>query len=64
VLPAGVPRLAIEAGVPLGLARILGSGDRFHGMTGFGASAPWQRLAEHFGFTTDAVVAAARELLG
>ncbi len=64
VLPAGVPRLAIEAGVSHGLAPILAQGDRFHGMTGFGASAPWQKLAEHFGFTTDAVVAAAREMLG
>jgi transketolase len=64
VLPTGVPRLAIEAGVELGLAPILAPGDRFHGMTRFGASAPWQKLAEHFGFTTDAVVAAARELLG
>ncbi len=64
VLPTGIPRLAIEAGVEQGLAPVLAPGDRFHGMTGFGASAPWQKLAEHFGFTTDAVLAAAREMLG
>jgi transketolase len=32
-------------------------------MGGFGASAPAAALAERFGFTTAAVVAAARELL-
>jgi transketolase len=32
------------------------------GMDGFGASAPIEALMPHFGFTVDAVVAAARSL--
>jgi len=51
VLPASVPRLVVEAGVELGVARLLRPGDRFHGMHGFGASAPYGVIAEHFGFT-------------
>ena len=33
-------------------------------MRTFGASAPLKELLQHFGFTTDHVVAAAREQLG
>jgi transketolase len=56
-------RLGVEAGVVEGLARVLRPGDGFHGMHTFGASANYQKLAEHFGFTTPAVVAAAKALL-
>jgi transketolase len=63
VLPDGAPRLVVEAGVELGLAPLLRPGDRFHGMSGFGASAPYGVLAEHFGFTPDAVAKLAREML-
>jgi transketolase len=38
-------------------------GDGFHGMKGFGASANFTKLAEHFGFTSKAVVEAAKGLL-
>ena len=58
------PRLVVEAGVELGLAQVIRPGDRFHGMDGFGTSAPYQVLGEHFGFTTENVLALARELLG
>ncbi len=57
------PRLAVEAGVELGMAALLRPGDRFHGMNGFGASASYKVLAEHFGFTPEAVTAIAREML-
>ncbi len=63
VLPAGTRRLVLEAGVEQGMAAILQPGDRFFGMTGFGQSAPWQALAEHFGFTAGNVEQLARELL-
>jgi transketolase len=63
VLPAALPRLVVEAGVELGVAALLRPGDRFHGMRGFGASAPFKDLARHFGFTAEAVAQAARELL-
>jgi transketolase len=57
------PRLCVEAGVVQGLARLMRPGDAFHGMHGFGASANYKKLAEHFKFTPDAVAAAARKLL-
>jgi transketolase len=56
-------RLGVEAGVELGLARVLRPGDRFHGMRGFGASANYKKLAEHFGFTVDHVLSAAKQML-
>lgn len=68
VLPAGTPRVAVEAGVQMPWDRLLyaegGAEDRaaFIGMTGFGASAPAPALYEHFGITAEAVANAAREL--
>ncbi len=63
VLPAAVPRLIVEAGVESGVAMLLRPGDRFHGMRGFGASAGAKALAEHFGFTREALLAVARDML-
>jgi transketolase len=63
VLPDGAPRLVVEAGVELGAAPLLRAGDRFHGMSRFGASAPWKELAKHFGFTAEAVADLARQML-
>ena len=63
ILPEAVPRLVVEAGVAQGLALLLRSQDRFHGMKSFGASAPHTALAEHFGFTPEAITQLAREML-
>ncbi len=63
ILPEAVPRLVVEAGVAQGLALLLRSQDRFHGMKSFGASAPHAALAEHFGFTPEAITQLAREML-
>jgi transketolase len=63
VLPGEIPRLVVEAGVELGLAQLLRSGDRFHGMTGFGSSAPFADLAREFGFTAGNLIRIAREIL-
>ncbi|MFQ5513553.1 MAG: transketolase [Myxococcota bacterium] len=63
VLPQAPPRLLVEAGVPQGLAELTRPGDRFHGMTGFGASAPYGPLAREFGFTPEALLPIARSLL-
>ncbi len=52
-------RLAIEAGVRLGWDRLIGSDGIFIGMSGFGASGPYQELYKHFGITAEAAVAAA-----
>jgi transketolase len=65
VLPPEVTaRVAVEAGVALGWDRYLGPAGRFIGMSGFGASAPYKRLYERYGITVDAIVTAARELVG
>ena len=64
VLPPSVTaRVAIEAGIRQGWDRYLGSQGAFVGMTGFGASAPFSKIYEEFGFTTDNVVSQAKELL-
>jgi len=60
VLPAGVPVLAVEALAVDGWCKYAHS---VVGMRSFGASAPGKDLAKKFGFTTENVVAKARELL-
>ena len=69
VLPAGPVRVAIEAGVRQGWDRwLLGEGGNearagFVGMTGFGASAPQERLYREFGITAEAAADKVRALL-
>ncbi len=64
VLPAAVTaRVAIEAGVTEGWWRHVGTQGRVIGLDRFGESAPANELFEHFGFTTDNVVAVAKDLL-
>ena len=60
IFPPGVPVLAVEALSPEGWAKYAHS---VIGMRTFGASAPGKDLAKKFGFTSDNVVAKARELL-
>jgi transketolase len=64
VLPAGARRVAIEAGVSDGWWRYVGIDGAIIGLDRFGESAPAEQLFEHFGFTTDNVLAVARRLLG
>ena len=70
ILPAGPVRVAIEAGVRMGWDRwLLGERGRdgkcdFVGMSGFGASAPIDRLYREFGITAENSAAKARALLG
>jgi transketolase len=63
VLPAGVPKVAIEAGVRDGWYRYVGTEGAVVGMDTFGASAPAKKLFEHFGFTAANVAAVAGRLL-
>jgi transketolase len=58
------PRIAIEAAIQMGWDRYIGDKGVFIGMKGFGASAPAEKLYEHFGITVAATVAAAKKLLG
>jgi transketolase len=56
--------VAVEAGIRQGWDAIIGSAGVFVGMTGFGASAPYKELYQHFGITPEKVVEAARARLG
>jgi transketolase len=53
-------RVAVEAGIAMGWDLFLGREGAFVGMTGFGASAPFRKLYEHFGIDAEAVARAAR----
>ena len=53
--------VAIEAGIRQGWDAIIGSDGTFVGMTGFGASAPYKELYQHFGITPEKVAEAALE---
>jgi transketolase len=63
VLPAGVPRLALEAGVSEYWRRYVGETGDVIGVDRYGESAPAGQLFAHFGLTVDNVVARARALL-
>ncbi|GAA0776720.1 transketolase [Roseibium denhamense] len=57
-------KIAVEAGIRMGWDRFIGNDGLFVGMSGFGASAPYKELYEHFGITKEAVVSAVKEKLG
>jgi transketolase len=63
VLPRGVPRVAVEAGVPDFWRKYVGLEGDVVGIARFGESAPGGELFKHFGFTPDKVAAAVRGLL-
>ena len=65
VLPPAVPRLAIEAAQPDLWWKTLAGAPRSAviGIDRFGESAPADALAERFGFTIEAIVAAAKDLV-
>ncbi|MDE0121586.1 MAG: transketolase [Gemmatimonadota bacterium] len=55
VLPAGVPRVSVEAGSTMGWERWVGGGGISIGIDRFGASAPWQEMYRQYGMTPEAV---------
>ncbi len=63
VLPTGVPRVSVEAGVTFGWERWIGDGVSI-GIDRFGASAPGAVVADKLGLNVPNVVAKVRELLG
>lgn len=64
VLPPNVTaRLAIEAAVPFGWERYVGSKGAVHGINRYGASAPYKVIAEKWGFTGANIAKLAHELL-
>jgi transketolase len=56
-------RIAVEAAVRQGWERFIGEDGLFVGMTGFGASAPSDRLYQAFGITAEAVANAVKTKL-
>lgn len=63
VLPAGIVKVAVEAGVPYGWGRYTGNEANVIGITQFGASAPGDILMEKYGFTVENLVAKVKEVL-
>uniref|UniRef100_UPI0035AFDDFF transketolase n=1 Tax=Zoogloea sp. TaxID=49181 RepID=UPI0035AFDDFF len=63
VLPTGLPRVAVEAGVTDGWYKYVGLEGAVIGLDRFGESAPAGDLFKYFGITTDAVVAAVKKVL-
>ncbi len=55
VLGEGIPRVSVEAAATLGWERVVGADGLMIGVDHFGASAPWQRIAEEWGFTAESV---------
>ena len=63
VLPAGLPRIAVEAGCTDGWYKYVGLEGRVIGIDRFGESAPAGELFKYFGITADAVVQAVKSVL-
>ena len=64
LLPAGIPRVAFEAGRGMPWGRLIGCDGLFIGIEHFGASAPDKVLAEQFGFTAPQVAERIAAFLG
>jgi transketolase len=63
VLPAAVEaRVSIEAGSTFGWEKIVGDKGKAIGIDRFGASAPAGKIYKEYGITTEAVIAAAKEV--
>lgn len=63
VLPKGLPRVAIEAGVTASWYKYVGLDGAVVGIDSFGESAPAGVLFKHFGFTVENIVAKAVAVL-
>jgi transketolase len=63
LLPSHVPVVAVEAGRGESWRGLVGREGLVYGIDRFGASAPYKKLAEYFGFTPDALAKRVREHL-
>jgi transketolase len=63
VFPAGVKKLAVEAGSPLGWWKYVGQDGDVIGLDRFGASAPGPQVLAELGFTPENVAARAKKLV-
>jgi transketolase len=63
VLPAGVPRVAIEAAHPMSWYEWIAGNGEILGITRFGASSPYERIYKELGLTVERVVETAKRLV-
>jgi transketolase len=63
VLPANVPKIAVEAGVTAGWWKYVGSNGDVIGLDRFGASAPGPKVLAELGFSGEKIAARAKALL-
>jgi len=63
VLPAGVPKLAVEAGATLGWWKYVGQDGDVIGLDRFGASAPGPTVLKELGFGADSIAERAKALV-
>ncbi|MBR1785992.1 MAG: transketolase [Paludibacteraceae bacterium] len=64
VLPHGVKRFGLTAGLPVNLEGLVGENGSIWGLESFGFSAPYKVLDEKLGFTPENVVKQVKALLG
>jgi transketolase len=63
VLPTGIPRFGLTAGLPVTLAGLIGENGKIWGMESFGYSAPYKVLDEKLGFNSENVYRQVKEML-
>ncbi|MFZ1085211.1 MAG: transketolase [Terracidiphilus sp.] len=63
VLPTGVPKLAVEAGVSVGWWKYVGTDGDVIGLDHFGASAPGPKVMAEFGFSAVNIATRAKKLV-
>jgi transketolase len=64
VLPKGLPRFGLTAGLPVTLAGLVGENGKTWGLESFGYSAPFKVLDEKLGFTGENVYNQVKDMLG
>jgi transketolase len=63
VLPVGIPRFGMTAGLPVTLAGLVGENGKIWGLESFGFSAPYKVLDEKLGFNGENVYKQVKEML-
>lgn len=64
ILPAGIKRFGLTAGLPVNLQGLVGEQGSIWGLSSFGFSAPYKVLDEKLGFTAQNVYEQVKKLLG
>ncbi len=64
VLPCGIKRFGLTAGLPVNLEGLVGENGYIHGVSTFGFSAPYKVLDEKLGFTPAQVYGEIKKFLG